>query len=257
MFETVISSFAALPEIEAIALGGSRSGVHYDETSDYDIYLYCTAPVPEETRREILEKYCSRLEISNHFWELEDNGTFLDGIDFDILYRNLDDFVAGVASVVEGCQAQNAYTTCMWHNLITSKILFDRHGRLAQAQNRFSVPYPEALRQNILNRGWQLLHSSMPAYELQIAKAAKRGDLVSINHRTAAFLETYFDMLFAINRKTHPGEKRLMQLCTEQCEILPENFEQNLNRLFSHLFSQPEAVMDDIRAILQELSKIN
>ena len=31
--------------IEAIALGGSRAGAHFDETSDYDIYLYCTAPI--------------------------------------------------------------------------------------------------------------------------------------------------------------------------------------------------------------------
>ena len=113
------------------------------------------------------------------------------------------------------------------------------------------------LRQNILDRGWQLLHSAMPAYELQIRKAVQRGDLVSINHRTAAFLETYFDILFALNRKTHPGEKRLMQFCLEQCEILPKDFDANLNSLFAHLFSDPEAVLEDILAILQQLSKIN
>jgi hypothetical protein len=256
MFETVISAFSALPEIEAIALGGSRSGDHFDETSDYDIYLYCTAPIPEETRRAILEPVSSRLEISNHFWELEDNGSFSDGIDFDILYRNLDDFAAGIASVVEDCQPQNAYTTCMWHNLLTCKILYDPSGRLTSAKERFSVPYPETLRERILDRGWKLLSSAMPAYELQIKKAANRGDLVSVNHRTAAFLETYFDMIFALNRKTHPGEKRLMQLCREQCEILPENFEENLNSLFSHLFRNPEAAQKDIDAILVALAKI-
>ncbi len=256
MFQSVIDAFSQIPEIEAIALGGSRSGKHFDETSDYDIYLYCTAPVREDIRREILGQYSSRLEISNHFWELEDNGTFLDGIDFDILYRNLDDIVNGVSAVVEQFQPQNAYTTCMWHNLINSKILFDRNGRLTQAQKRFSIPYPETLRQNILERGWKLLDTAMPAYTLQIQKAAQRGDLVSINHRTAAFLETYFDMLFALNRKTHPGEKRLMQLCREQCEILPDSFEENLHRLFSHMFTDPEAVTEDIRRILDTLSKI-
>lgn len=256
MFQSVIAAFSQLPEIEAIALGGSRSGSHFDEKSDYDIYLYCTAPVGEDVRREILGKYSTRLEIGNHFWELEDNGTFADGIDYDILYRNLDDFVSGVAAVVEQCQPQNAYTTCMWHNLINSKILFDRCGRLTQAQERFRVPYPEALRQNILQRGWQLLDTSMPAYELQIRKAAQRGDLVSVNHRTAAFLETYFDMLFALNRKTHPGEKRLMQLCREQCEILPEQFEENVSSLFSHMYTNAEETVEDIRRILAALSKI-
>jgi hypothetical protein len=63
-------------------------------------------------------------------------------------------------------------------------------------------------------------------------------------------------MIFALNRKTHPGEKRLMQLCREQCEILPENFEENLNSLFSHLFRNPEAAQKDIDAILVALAKI-
>ena len=62
MFASVIHEFSLLDEIEAIALGGSRSGTHFDESSDYDIYLYCKKPIPEEKRREILEKYCARLE---------------------------------------------------------------------------------------------------------------------------------------------------------------------------------------------------
>ena len=255
MFESVIAELSALNQIEAIALGGSRSGMNYDEKSDYDIYLYCTEPVSEDVRCQILEKYCSRLELGNHFWELEDNGTFLNGIDFDILYRNLDDFCDGVSAVVEQCKPQNAYTTCMWHNLITCKILYDRDLRLTNAQRRFTVPYPELLRQNILDNGWRLLHSSMPAYELQIKKAAQRGDLVSINHRVSAFLETYFDVLFALNRKTHPGEKRLIALCKEQCSILPERFEENLQTLFLHMFTDTDALMEDLNLILNALKE--
>ena len=142
----------------------------------------------------------------------------------------------------------------MWHNLITGKILYDRDGHLANAQNRFRVPYPEQLRQNILENGWRLLHSAMPAYELQICKAAQRGDFVSINHRVSAFLETYFDVLFALNRKTHPGEKRLMTLCREQCSILPAQFEENLKSLFRHMFAEPEKLSEDLNLILQELN---
>lgn len=256
MFTSVIQEFRELPQIEAIALGGSRSGRHFDKSSDYDIYLYCTGSVSTETRRAILEKYCSHLELGNHFWELEDNGTFSDGIYFDILYRDLDAFVDGVSWVVEKHQAQNAYTTCMWHNLITCKILYDRDGRLTAAQHRFRIPYPEMLRQNILDRGWKLLKNSMPAYELQIHKAVEREDLVSINHRVAAFLETYFDMLFALNRKTHPGEKRLIQLCKEQCTILPAKFDENLQSLFSHMFSDSRKVPEDLKGILQNLERI-
>ena len=256
MLEKIVAEFSALPQIEAIALGGSRAGSHFDKTSDYDIYLYCRESIPEDIRREILEKYCSRLEISNHFWELEDNGTFTNGVDFDILYRNLDDFCSGIAYVVEQFHPQNAYTTCMWHNLRTCKILYDADGRLAGAKRRFDVPYPARLKENILHNGWRLLCDSMPAYTLQITKAAKRGDLVSVNHRVAAFLETYFDILFALNEQTHPGEKRLVQLCRENCARLPQGFEENLNALFSHMFRQPEETARALDRIVQALAKI-
>ena len=256
MVNALLAALSALPQVEAIALGGSRAGTHFDEKSDYDVYLYCTAPVPEAVRRNILRQNCQYMEIGNHFWEYEDNCTLNNGIDIDILYRNLTDFVRDVADVVEACHGRNGYTTCMWHNLCTCKILYDENGRLAAAKRRFDVPYPEALRQDILTRNWKLLRTAMPAYEQQIQKAVKRGDLVSVNHRVSAFLESYFDLLFALNRQTHPGEKRLVKLCRESCSLLPENFEENLNVLFSHLFTQTELVPADIGRILDALAKI-
>ena len=256
LVEELFAALSALPEVEAIALGGSRAGEVFDEKSDYDVYLYCTAPVSEDVRRELLGRYCSALEIGNHFWEYEDNCTLKNGIDIDILYRGLDAFIRDVASVVEDCQPQNGYTTCMWHNLLTCKILYDRDGRLTRVRERFDVPYPPRLRENILANSWRLLHSSMPAYEGQIKKALKRGDLVSVNHRTAAFLETYFDVLFALNEATHPGEKRLVQLCRERCRVLPAGFEDNLNRLFQDLYHAPGRVADDVRAIAAELEQL-
>lgn len=256
MVSQLFEELCALPQVEALALGGSRAGEVFDAASDYDIYLYCTAPVPVETRRDILSKYCCVMELGNHFWEYEDNCRLNGGVDIDILYRDLDRFASGVAEVVEGFQAQNSYTTCMWHNLLTCKIIRDKSGRLAWVKERFSVPYPRQLKENILARGWQLLHAAMPAYDGQIAKAVKRGDWVSVNHRTAAFLETYFDVLFALNEATHSGEKRLVQLCRERCTLLPERFEENLNQLFQDLFHAPERVDGDLRAILSALEAL-
>lgn len=254
--DELFRDLAALPEVEAIALGGSRAGEIYDEKSDYDVYLYCTAPVAEAVRREILGRYCSAMETGNHFWEYEDNCTLISGIDIDVLYRDLDAFTADVASVVEDCQPRNGYTTCMWHNLLICKILYDRDGRLAAAKARFDVPYPSLLKERIIARNRKLLRGSMPAYEGQIAKAAGRGDLVSVNHRTAAFLESYFDVIFALNERTHPGEKRLVQLCKKQCALLPERFEENLELLFSHLFAGDGRVTEDVGRIIDGLEQI-
>lgn len=256
LVQNLFADLSALPEVEAIALGGSRAGVVYDEKSDYDVYLYCTALVPEAVRREILTRYCRYMEIGNHFWEYEDNCTLQNGVDIDILYRNLDEFIRDVASVVEDCQSRNGYTTCMWHNLLTCKILYDRDGRLAAAKARFDVPYPPLLRERIIRRNRRLLGGSLPAYEGQIAKAASRGDLVSVNHRTAAFLESYFDILFALNEQTHPGEKRLVRLCRERCALLPERFEENLESLFAHMFAGDGRVTEDVRSVIDALEKV-
>lgn len=256
MIEKLFEELAALPEIEAIALGGSRAGEVYDEKSDYDVYLYCTSAIDENIRRSILEKYCSYMEIGNHFWELEDNGVLNNGIDIDILYRNLDDFTKGVASVVEGYQAYNGYTTCMWHNLCTCKIVYDRDGHLQETKNRFDVAYPKQLKENIIERNMKLLSDIMPAYKFQIAKAVERKDMVSICHRTAAFMESYFDIIWAMNEMTHPGEKRLVSLCQKKCKVLPANFEENINRLYEDLFTNLDSVNEDVDRIIEELKKV-
>lgn len=256
MIEKLFEELSNLPEIEAIALGGSRTGEVYDEKSDYDVYLYCASAIDEDVRRSVLEKYCSYMEIGNSFWELEDNCVLNNGIDIDILYRNLDDFSKGLASVVEGYQAYNGYTTCMWHNLKTCKIVYDRDGRLQVVKERFNVSYPQQLKKNIIDKNMKLLSDAMPAYKFQIAKAVERKDLVSVGHRTAAFMESYFDIIWAMNELTHPGEKRLVSLCQTQCKILPANFEENINRLYADLFANLDKVNEDVDAIVTELKKV-
>ena len=252
--DALFAELSMLPQVEAIALGGSRATGRCDKTSDYDVYVYLTDSVAESQRREILEQYCSYLEIGNTFWELEDDVTLKDGIDMDIIYRNLEDFAKGIASVVDDCNAWNGYTTCMWHNLVTSRILFDRNGRLTQLQKRYQVPYPKKLKENIISNNRKLLSGMLPSFDGQIRKAESRGDLVSINHRVTEFLASYFDILFALNEMTHPGEKRMQEICTRECKILPEHFNENLNRLFAGMFREP--VSPVIRDMVEELQKI-
>lgn len=256
MVNELFEALSSLPQVEAIALGGSRAGDAFDEKSDYDVYLYCTGPIAEAVRRTLLERYCSYMELGNHFWELEDNCTLKNGIDIDILYRDLDAFTAQVAAVVEDCTPANGYTTCMWHNLRTCRIVYDRHGRLAAAKARFDVPYPTRLRDAIIDRNLKLLSGTLPAYDGQLRKAARRGDAVSVCHRTAAFLESYFDILWAWNQQTHPGEKRLIPLTRRCCRNLPERFEENLNELLADLYAAPDRIGGDLERIVAALRKI-
>ena len=252
--DDLFEELSRLPQVEAIALGGSRATGRNDAKSDYDVYIYLTGPVEETCRRTILSKYCRYMEIGNTFWELEDDVTLLDGIDMDIIYRNLEDFARGIASVVDDCTAWNGYTTCMWHNLITSRILFDRTGRLQKLQARYQIPYPQKLKENIISRNMNLLSGMLPSFDTQIQKAENRGDLVSVNHRVTEFLASYFDILFALNEMTHPGEKRMQDICTKECTILPQHFDSNLNRLFGDMFRNP--ISPVIRDMVEEIRRI-
>ena len=258
MVEQLFKELSLLEEVEAIALGGSRAGVNYDEKSDYDVYLYVASPINEEKRKNILKNFCSYMEIGNSFWEYEDNCVLNNGIEIDILYRDMEDFMKGIQRVVVECQPSNFYTTCMWNNLITCKVLYDKNGKLEKYKNKYSIPYPKQLKENIIKRQLELIDSSMPAYPKQIKKAILRKDFVSINHRITEFLASYFDLLFAINEITHPGEKRLVQLCKKQCKILPENFEENLNLLFSYMYLEEKNIffMETIEQIVDNIKKI-
>jgi len=240
-----------LPQVEAIALGGSRATGRHDEKSDYDVYVYINELVDADVRKSILEKYCRYMEIGNSFWEIEDDVTLKDGIDMDIIYRDMNGFADSVASVVLDCNAWNGYTTCMWHNLISSKILLDKQGRLSALQEKYKIPYPGKLKENIVSKNLKLLSGMLPSYDAQIQKAWKRHDLVSVNHRVAEFLASYFDIIFALNEMSHPGEKRMQSICSNECRLLPESFNENLDRLFAGMFRE------DISPLIEDMvSKI-
>ena len=82
-------------------------------------------------------------------------------------------------------------------------------------------------------------------------------DKVNLGNRVTAFMDSYFDVIFALNEVTHPGEKRLVQKCKEQCEILPNNFERNIEKLFEDLYVNPKMIEADISEIIKELEKFD
>ena len=212
LLNEVIEGLKARGEVEAILLAGSRGqGLGPDKASDWDLYVYLSSPLSVEFRRDLLSPRSTVLELDNQFWENEDDGELNDGTAYELVYRNLDEIGALVARVVEGTQASVGYTSCFWHNLVTSHILFDRQGRAAGLQARFAVPYPDALKHAVVAKNWPLLNQASSSFRNQAAKALARGDWVAVQHRTAAFLASAFDLVFAANGRAHPGEKRLVE----------------------------------------------
>ena len=258
MIQELYKEFSQLEQVEAIALGGSRAGQNYDQNSDYDVYVYLNSPIDETIRQNILSKYCSYMEIGNQFWELEDDCVLNNGVKIELIYRSLESFEQELNSTVFQHQPQNAYTTCMWHNLLHSKILYDPNGRYASLQNTYQIPYPQELKKHIIERQLLLLEQAMPAFSHQIEKAIKRQDLISMNHRTSEFFASYFDLLFALNEQTHPGEKRMLDYAKSNCALLPKQFEETIRDYFQLLYQpqQGKQAVVTLQTILKELKAI-
>lgn len=252
----IVSTLASLDEVEAIALGGSRAKGSTDEASDFDLYVYCKDLPPETIRVRLLSETCSRMEIGNTYWEYEDDVTLKSGIDMDLLYRNLDSFALEIADVADRCNAKNGYTTCMWYNLVNCRILYDRNGRLHELQRNYTRPYPSGLKENIIKRNMQLLSGCLPSYDRQIRKAAKREDFISVNHRIAEFLASYFDVIFALNELLHPGEKRLLEICERQCAVLPVHFRADIETLLQRMYAGEPVLTENVKRITDRLKAL-
>lgn len=254
MIDELYEAIRSMPAAEGLALAGSRASGNQDAKSDYDIYVYGDSIVDVETRQKLIAPLCSYSEIGNRYFEPEDNVILNDGTPVDIIYRTFDKFENGLEFVLDKHMPMNGYTTCFWHNIKTCRIIFDKTGKLTKLVEKAQSDYPEELRKSIIERNMKLLSGYMPSYDAQIKKAFGRNDLVSVNHRVSAFLESYFDVIFAINKLTHPGEKKLVDICKRDCKILPEKFEENINALFDKMFK--EDTTEIVADMVAQLKKI-
>ena len=245
----LIEDFSKISEVESIALGGSRATKLNDSNSDYDLYVYLNSDLSKDIRKNILDKYCKYIELNNTYWEPEDDCYLKDGTIIEIIYRNLDDFDKELKSVVIDGNAHNGYTTCMWSNINQCVILYDKNNNLKKLKDKYNIKYPETLRNNIIENNLKLLDGYIPSFSSQIEKALIRSDIFSINHRITEFLASYFDIIFALNRLPHPGEKRVISICINSCDYLPKDFEENLDKLLSGNRNKEE-VMIVVRNII-------
>ena len=193
------------------------------------------------------------MELNNQFWETEDDGILLDSTPIELIYRSIEWLDAELERVLIKNQASTGYTTCLWSNLLNSNILYDSEGRAKALQKKYSIPYPFELKKNIVWKNYPLLRQQMPAYYHQIKKALQRDDFISVNHRMAEFLASYFDILFAINEFPHPGEKKLLAVAKMQCHKLPEQFEDNMTHLIQLIREHDQSILSEIEDTVKHL----
>jgi hypothetical protein len=253
--------FAPLPQVEAVALGGSRggAGVTTDPSSDIDVYVYTNGDIPLAIREEIVEASggATRIDMDMRYWGSGDEWlNAATGIHVDAIYFDAAWMEEQVERVLVRHEASLGFTTCFWHTVRGSILLEDPGGWFAGLQERCRVEYPDELRRNIVALNHPVLRGVLPAYATQLAKAVRRRDLVSINHRLAGLLASYFDIIFAVNRVPHPGEKRLIEAAVGSCPRLPAEMAADLAEILETATTDPAGLPGRVDRLLDRLDAL-
>lgn len=222
--EELAAQFAALPEVVAIALSGSVASGAADSGSDVDVCLYTAAELSPTARAILVEQArgSTRADLGLPYWGGvnvwvdEEKGTTFDLSVFEAAWME-----SQVARVMDEHQPALGYSTCFCRTVAQSRVLHDPGRWFAALQTRSRGDYPEPLRRNIIAHNHPVLRRIITSYFHQIEAALRRQDAVSIHHRLAGLVASYFDILFALNRVLHPGEKRLLAFAQRECALVP------------------------------------
>lgn len=259
LIRRVVACFSPLPQVEAIALGGSRQTGFAEPGSDLDFYIYTQGEIPLDTRWEIGRRYSERPEVDNSFWgpgdEWRDGAS---GLIADLIYFSPQFMEDQVDRAVIHHLPSVGYSTAFWHTVRVSLPLYDRAGWFARLQAKADLPYPEPLRRAIVANNHPILRHTLSAYARQVEKAVQRQDRVSLNHRVAALVASYFDILFAVNYVPHPGEKRLVAWAERLCPLRPDDMACDLEALILAVAAPWDAqpVLNRINTLLNGLDRL-
>lgn len=233
--------FLEFDAVRAVALAGSRGTGASDGDSDYDLYVYSEQEIQVDFRRGLLDEGA---EIDNRFWEPGDEGVdAATGARLDIMYRSPQWIEGQLDRVLVRHEASIGYSTCFWFNVQHSEALVDREGWYARLQQRAHEPYPEALRRAIVGKNWAILRRNQSSYRHQIEIALRRNDAFSVQHRVTALLASFFDVWFALEKKPHPGEKRLLAQLPEEWS---RRVEEVLQRQHAALLQAIDGLVDPL-----------
>lgn len=253
------AQLAALPQVVAVALGGSQASGAADTGSDIDLYAYTQGEISPAEQAELIERCggATRTDLGLPYWgginmwTDATTGIIVDCVYFDAVWMEQQ-----VVRVMEEHQPSMGYSTSFCRTVQQSEVLYDPRGWFQNLQARCNQAYPEALQHNIISYNHPLLRTIMSSYLYQIERAVGRGDTVSLNHRVAALLASYFDIVFALNRVLHPGEKRLLAFACNECKLLPTAFESDIPAVLAAAGTATGDILLRLNKLLDRLDEL-
>jgi len=247
--------------IEAVTLTGSRTTGFGTAESDIDLFVYVhDAAALGYVREQVAHRQADLGALAvigqpgipnNDIWMLRGAGVWI-----DIMWWTCEWAGEELNRRLVACSPEAGYTTCFWRSIRDGIPLFERTSWHRDLQKLARSPYPDALQTRIGDLNGALMGKENPfSYLQQMKTAVAEADSVAVQHRTTAWLASYFDVLFAGNRVLHPGEKRLIAFAKRECAILPEGFSADVHALVElatrghgDLIEAAEATLGRLRA---------
>ncbi len=211
-FSGILRQLSALKEIRAIGkTGGSALPA---DGSDIDVFIFCDVIPTPEARIKALSphKILSQGELEGPFWGLTD---YLDvgGLDICLMFFTAAAFTNSVESILRGERLEREgncfYPVGRCASVLDMHVYFERDGYLSDLQNRLR-DYPELLARKMIAR-----HIGSICDEEDFGRAVARGDVLFYHATLDLALDSFLQMLFAVNRRFFPSRKRSAALVAD------------------------------------------
>jgi hypothetical protein len=250
--QRIAARFAELDIVEAVALAGSVATGAGSESSDIDVYVYTKSEISRIERDKLSSIDSTGREVIDYWGPGDAWFDTRSGIEVDVIYWTCSWIEEQISRTLDRCEAWTGYTTAFWHTVKVSQVLFDRNGWFANLQLKAQSTYPDSLAKNIVQHNLPIFRAIIPSYRQQIEKAIMRQDWLSINHRVTWIFASYFDIVFAVNRLPHVGEKRQLAIAL-QCKNLPANFQANVEAVLQDSGKFDASILLSLDRMIDEL----
>lgn len=251
-----VNEYKKMDEVLAITLTGSGNSGKNDFFYDIDVDVILREEINSEHRKKVLKKFSDAIETASGKYGEKDifilrNST----TQIDVSYYTIDTLKDNLFNVVDKCKASIGYTTCLWKVVSGAFIAYDKENTLKNLQKKYRVDYPEKLKLNIVDKNYYLLRDSISSYYNQIDTAINNGDLITVREKIYKFLDSYFDVVFAINEIQHPGDKRLLSIINSKCKKVPRLLTEGVNTLLENSCTCDRSILKNMDDMVNDLKE--
>ena len=254
--DDVFQRFAAVPSVAAIAVVGSTAAGRASADADIDVFIYAdgdfgdvrAAIAAEFADREVWHSVGERAFGDGDVWRLGPGGPWL-----DLMYWRPAWAEQQLYRVLVAHRASLGYSTAFWRSIRDAQPVYERDAWHPRLRRWAHSPYPVELRTNIIATNYPYLRDHIFSFRNQVATALHRRDEVSVNHRLAAWLASYIDIILAANGVLHPGEKRLLEIVPRECPHVPDHFSEAIERVLAVAHESPVHLVPIMDQLATEL----